>query len=61
MRDTSPFEDALPAAERKDATWLEPNLVGEVRYMDLTGPGRLRHPAWRGLREDKRPDDVVWE
>jgi bifunctional non-homologous end joining protein LigD len=32
-----------------------------VTYGELTEPGRLRHPVWRGLRPDKAPKDVVWE
>lgn len=60
-RKTSPFAEDLPAAERKDAVWTTPKFVGEVRFMDWTGPGRLRHPAWRGLRDDKSPDDVRLE
>ncbi|WP_068280092.1 ATP-dependent DNA ligase [Aldersonia kunmingensis] len=57
-REDSPFATALPTAERKDAVWVEPKLVGEVRFGEWTGPGRLRHPAWRGLRDDKHPDEV---
>ncbi|MEV0947845.1 ATP-dependent DNA ligase [Rhodococcus sp. NPDC049939] len=53
-----PFADALPTAERKDAVWVTPTLVGEVRFMEWTESGRLRHPSWRGLRDDKTPDDV---
>lgn len=61
VTDTCPFNEQLPAADRRDAVWLTPTLVGEVQFMDWTGPGRLRHPSWRGLREDKSPDDVVQE
>ncbi|TSD99644.1 ATP-dependent DNA ligase [Skermania sp. ID1734] len=60
-RKTSPFNEQLPAAERKDATWVTPKIVGEVRYGEWTGSGRLRHPAWRGLRPDKSPQDVAPE
>ncbi|WP_213573324.1 ATP-dependent DNA ligase [Rhodococcus sp. USK13] len=59
--ETSPFVDDLPTADRKGAVWVKPTLVGEVRFMEWTGAGRLRHPSWRGLREDKRPADVVDE
>ena len=59
-RPTSPFSD-VPREDARDALWLEPLLVAEVTYGELTGPGRMRHPVWRGLRPDKRPDDVVWE
>ena len=60
-RKTSPFNEELPASERKDAVWVTPRLVGEVRFGEWTGTNRLRHPAWRGLRDDKSPDEVRLE
>lgn len=51
----------VPREDARDAHWVEPVLVGEVTYTELTGPGRLRHPVWRGLRPDKTADDVIWE
>jgi bifunctional non-homologous end joining protein LigD len=60
-RPTSPFADALPREVTRDAHWVEPLLVGEVRYGEWTREGRLRHPAWRGLRDDLDPADVVVE
>jgi len=39
--------------------WVEPSLVGEVRLTEWTTAGRMRHPAWRGLRHDKDPSEVV--
>jgi bifunctional non-homologous end joining protein LigD len=59
-RSTSPFSDA-PRTEARDANWVTPRLVGEVAFAEWTDDGRLRHPAWRGLRPDKRPDQVVRE
>ncbi len=58
---TSPFHPALPRQETKDVTYVRPELVGEVRYGEMTSDGRLRHPSWRGLRPDKTPADVKWE
>ena len=58
---TSPFAQALPRVEAKDAKWVRPVLVGEVEFSERTADGRLRHPVWRGLRPDKEPGDVVWE
>lgn len=52
-RATCPFT-VMP----EQAHWVEPVLVGEVRFAELTGDGRLRHPSWRGLRHDKSPEDV---
>jgi bifunctional non-homologous end joining protein LigD len=59
-RKTSAFID-VPREDARDAHWVTPSLVGEVTYGELTEPGRLRHPVWRGLRPDKSPDEVVWE
>jgi bifunctional non-homologous end joining protein LigD len=59
-RKTSPFVD-VPREDARDAHWVTPSLVGEVTYGELTEPGRLRHPVWRGLRPDKSPIEVVWE
>jgi bifunctional non-homologous end joining protein LigD len=41
--------------------WVRPELVAEVRYPGWSGAGRLRHPVYLGLREDKSPVDVVRE
>src|SRR5215216_5019994 len=59
-RKTSPLID-VPRSDARDAHWVTPSLVGEVTYGELTEPGRLRHPVWRGLRSDKSPADVRWE
>jgi bifunctional non-homologous end joining protein LigD len=59
-RKTSPFID-VPREDARDAHWVTPSLVGEITYGELTEPGRLRHPVWRGLRPDKSPEEVVWE
>ena len=48
--DQSPFTPALPRREAMDVTYVRPELVGEVRYGEMTSDGRLRHPSWRGLR-----------
>lgn len=60
-RKTSPFDPDVPRADARDAQWVSPRLVGEVEFGEWTSDGRLRHPAWRGLRPDKAPEDVVRE
>ncbi|MGO1960925.1 MAG: ATP-dependent DNA ligase [Yaniella sp.] len=55
-RKTPPVE--VPSEDRHDASWVTPSLVGEVTFGGITEAGRLRHPVWRGLREDIDPDDV---
>jgi bifunctional non-homologous end joining protein LigD len=57
----SPFVDQVPAADARAAHWVRPEVVGEVRFGEWTRDGRLRHPAWRGLRPDKGADEVVRE
>ncbi|MDJ0394589.1 ATP-dependent DNA ligase [Rhodococcus sp. G-MC3] len=57
----SPFAETLPAADRSDAVWVTPVLVGEVRFYEWTDSMHLRHPSWRGMRDDKQPNDVVLE
>jgi bifunctional non-homologous end joining protein LigD len=59
-RKTSPLVD-VPREDARDAHWVTPSLVGEVRYGELTSAGRLRHPVWRGWRPDKKPTEVVLE
>jgi bifunctional non-homologous end joining protein LigD len=59
-RKTSPIQ-GVPAPDARGAHWVRPELVGEVEFAEWTGPGRLRQPSWRGLRPDKRPDQVVRE
>ncbi len=51
----------LTAREMKLCTWLEPKLVCQVRFAEWTRDGHLRQPAFLGLREDKRPEEVVRE
>jgi len=59
--DESPFNTRLSGLDARGVTFVEPTLVGEVRYSERTSDGRLRQPSWRGLRPDKSPDEVVWE
>ena len=57
-RDRAPFVDEL---RMKDATWVEPELVAQVGFSEWTRDGRLRHPRFLGLREDKAAKEVVRE
>jgi bifunctional non-homologous end joining protein LigD len=56
-RTASPFEE-VPREERKDAVWLKPKLVAQVAFTERTRDGRLRHPSFQGLREDKPAREV---
>jgi DNA ligase D-like protein (predicted ligase) len=56
---TSPFVgDGLP---RRGVHWVKPELVAQVGFTEWTPAGKLRHPRFVGLREDKAPRQVVRE
>jgi bifunctional non-homologous end joining protein LigD len=59
VRKTSPFEPekGIP----REATWVKPELVAQVAFMEWTEDGRLRHPSFLGLRFDKSAREVVRE
>jgi bifunctional non-homologous end joining protein LigD len=57
-RDTSPFS---PPPRVKDAVFVEPELVAEVKFTEWTRAGVVRNPAYLGLREDADPRQVVRE
>ncbi len=52
----SPF--ALPVNER-GATFVAPELVAQISFTEWTKDGKLRHPVYLGLRDDKDPKEVV--
>ncbi len=57
-RTVDPFADASADALR-DVRFVEPTLVGEVRFTGWTRSGHLRHPSWRGWREDRTSDELL--
>ncbi|HEX3601075.1 MAG TPA: DNA ligase D, partial [Lacipirellulaceae bacterium] len=59
--DESPFTNTPTGSERRGVTWVKPQLVGEVEFSEWTSDGRLRHPSFHGLREDKPAKDVTRE
>jgi bifunctional non-homologous end joining protein LigD len=44
-----------------DSRWVKPKLVAQVQFAEWTSDGILRHPSFLGLRDDKKPEDVVRE
>jgi bifunctional non-homologous end joining protein LigD len=52
----SPF---VPPLRMKYATFLSPKLVAQISFTEWTSDGKLRQPAFLGLREDKSPQEVV--
>jgi bifunctional non-homologous end joining protein LigD len=57
VRPSSPFHDS---PRERHAVWLEPRLVAQLAYTELTEDGRLRHPVFLGLRDDKPAAAVRW-
>ncbi|MEU3623645.1 DNA ligase D [Amycolatopsis coloradensis] len=59
-RQKHPFAVTPPREDTARAHWVKPVLVGEVEFRQFTrGAGRLRHTAWRGLRADRQPVEVL--
>jgi bifunctional non-homologous end joining protein LigD len=54
-----PCSGPVPAG--RGNVWVEPELCVEVRYLERTEEGLLRHPAFVRLREDKKPEECPWE
>lgn len=62
--DSAPFASA--DAARRDVAgnavhWVQPELVAQIAFSEWTADGRLRHPRFEGLRDDKAAKDVVRE
>jgi DNA ligase D-like protein (predicted ligase) len=58
-RPDPPFADVHPVP--RGTHWVEPELVAQIAFTEWTRDGRLRHPRFLGLREDKDPREVVRE
>lgn len=55
----SPFDEKIKT--NMPVTWLKPRLVCQVSYTEITADGKLRHPVYMGLREDKSSKEVKQE
>ncbi|MCW3091220.1 MAG: ATP-dependent ligase clustered with Ku protein LigD [Ferruginibacter sp.] len=67
---TSPFTTApdvnkpsrfRPDPPNAEATWLKPKLICEVSFREMTSDRVMRHPSFKGMREDKKAEEVVLE
>jgi bifunctional non-homologous end joining protein LigD len=56
-RDTPACVGAVP--QTRANVWVEPLLVGEVRFAEVTADGLLRQPSWIALRDDKEPVECI--
>jgi bifunctional non-homologous end joining protein LigD len=58
LRAAAPSFDPTPRVA--NATWVKPRLVAQLAYAEWTADGKLRQPAFLGLRTDKRPEECTW-
>ena len=56
---SNPFESDGPP--RGGVHWVKPRLAAQIAFTEWTREGKLRHPRFLGLREDKKPEEVVRE
>jgi DNA ligase D-like protein (predicted ligase) len=57
-QDTSPFDEPVP---ERHIHWVRPEMVAQIGFSEWTVDGKLRHPRFEGLRDDKNPAEVVRE
>lgn len=57
-RKKSPLSEPLKASQTRDVVWVEPLLIAEVSYRDVTADGLLRHASFQRFRSDKSPADT---
>jgi bifunctional non-homologous end joining protein LigD len=50
-----------PNPPHATVVWVKPKLVAELSFREVTKDGAIRHPSFKGLREDKKPETVVRE
>ncbi len=62
-RPDTPFAEPpkMPRVRKADVVWVEPRLVVEVEFSEWTHDGRIRHPSYKGLRDDKPAAEVKRE
>jgi bifunctional non-homologous end joining protein LigD len=58
---TMPFATIPKDPGLRGAHWAKPQLVAEVEFTEWTADGLIRHPSFQGLREDKKPTEIVRE
>jgi bifunctional non-homologous end joining protein LigD len=58
---TSHWGGGVTAEQMKEMHWLEPTIVAQIRFVEWTADGHLRHAAFLGLRADKRARRVTRE
>ena len=57
-KDEVPRAAVDDAPRMRDAHWVTPRHVAELQFTEWTRDGKLRHPSFQGLREDKGPQEI---
>lgn len=60
-REGPPYDGPVPAEHARAVRWVEPVLVVDVAFTAWTRDGRLRHPSYKGIRDDLDPQGVERE
>jgi len=60
-QESPPFAGALSSHERRGVVWVKPKLVAQVEFRAWTADGLVRHGAFKALRDDKPPREIVAE
>jgi len=55
---TSHWGGGVTPEQMAEMQWVKPRLVAQIRFVEWTSDGHLRHAAFLGLRTDKAPHDV---
>jgi bifunctional non-homologous end joining protein LigD len=61
LQQDDPPVSRIAGLPRKGIHWVRPELVAQVGFSEWTPDGKLRHPRYLGLRDDKESGDVVRE
>jgi hypothetical protein len=57
----SRWGESLTAEKMKECCWIKPRLVCQIAFVEWTDAGHLRHCTFVGMRDDKKPTEVVRE
>jgi bifunctional non-homologous end joining protein LigD len=57
VQEESPFEEKVKT--NMPVTWVRPELVCEIKFSEVTNDGKLRHPIFLHLRDDKSTKEVT--
>jgi DNA ligase D-like protein (predicted ligase) len=60
-RRSSRWGESITAEKMSECRWIKPKLVCQVAFVEWTDAGHLRHCRFVGMREDKKPTEVVRE